>query len=144
MGQDIPVYKSENLSFGIQMCYDAHFPRLSEAMAIKGIDLIFFPHASPRCSSREKLKSWMRHLPARAFDNSIYVLACNQTGRNKSGLTFPGVALCIDPSGNLVDKKFSASDSLLTSRIDLEKIEEVRGHRMKYFLPNTRADIYDS
>jgi predicted amidohydrolase len=50
----------------------------------------------------EKFESWMRHLPARAFDNGVFVGACNPVGENGAGLSFPGVALLLGPDGRLM------------------------------------------
>jgi predicted amidohydrolase len=80
-GNTIPLFTAHGLKFGLQLCYDAHFPELSLAMALKKTDIIFIPHASPRGSSRKKYDSWMRHLSARAFDNGLYIAACNQNRR---------------------------------------------------------------
>ena len=104
-GNDVPLFKAAGLTFGIQLCYDAHFPELSTRMAISGADLLFFPHASPRGTPPEKFRSWMRHLPARAFDNGVFVIAVNPVGKNQQGLSFPGIAVAIDPSGELIKKK---------------------------------------
>ncbi len=70
---------------GIQLCYDAHFPELSTRMAVNGADIIFMPHASPRGTPSQKLTSWLRHLTARAFDNGVFIVACNQNGDNQKG-----------------------------------------------------------
>jgi len=40
-GDTIPLFDARGVKFGIQLCYDAHFPELSTHMAIKGADLIF-------------------------------------------------------------------------------------------------------
>ena len=88
-GSDIPVFKAAGLTFGVQLCYDAHFPELSRAMALSGADIIFIPHASPRGTPEEKYRSWLRHLTARAFDNGVYIAACNQAGDNGAGMSFP-------------------------------------------------------
>ena len=141
-GDQIPLFKAETMTFGIQLCFDAHFPELSAQMAVSGADILFFPHASPRGTSAEKLASWLRHLTARAFDNSVYVAACNQRGDNGNGLTFPGCAVIIDPSGNVVSQDVSGEDTLLIGDIEAEKLNQVRGHQMRYFLPHRRPDLY--
>ena len=56
------------------------------------------PHASPRGEPKDKRHSWLRHLPGRAFDNALFVVACNQVGRTGEGYSFPGVCLAFDPS----------------------------------------------
>ncbi len=134
--------KPNNLSFGIQLCYDAHFPQLSTSMAIKGANLIMIPHASPRGTSSEKYQSWMRHLTARAFDNGIFIAACNQTGENGMGLSFPGIAVTIGPDGKIISKYLENEEGLLISKLSSEQFENIHNHRMKYFLPNRRGDLY--
>jgi N-carbamoylputrescine amidase len=84
----------------------------------------------------------MRHLPARAYDNSLFVVACNQTGENGNGLSFPGLAMVLDPSGNVMAKDLSGKEGLLIADLDADALERVRNHPMRFFLPNRRADIF--
>lgn len=141
-GEKITLFKASGLTFGIQLCYDAHFPELATRMAVDGADLIIFPHASPRNSSQQKASSWMRHLTARAFDNGIFVIACNQVGDNDAGLSFPGVAVAIGPDGNLISEKLSDTDAMMVVDLDAGELEAVRSHPMRYFLPNRRPGLY--
>ena len=140
-GCRVPIFDAGGIRFGIQLCYDAHFPELSTRMALDGVDAIFMPHASPRGTPTEKLSSWLRHLPARAFDNGVFVVACNQTGANGAGLTFPGVALAIGPDGRLIATDVSGREGLLLVTLDAGLLASVRGHSMRYFLPQRRLDI---
>lgn len=141
-GYSIPVFEYKGIKFGIQLCYDAHFPELTTKMSVLGIDALFIPHASPRGTSEEKMKSWLRHLTARAFDNGILVAACNQVGENGKGLSFPGIALVISPSGELFSSCLTVSDELLYFDISKNEIDEFRSSRMRYFLPNRRTDLF--
>ena len=141
-GNDVALFKKKNWTFGIQLCYDAHFPELSTFMATQGADIIFFPHASPLGTSDKKFHSWMRHLTARAYDNSVYVLACNQNGNNTAGLDFPGVIMALDPSGNLILKNLTESDNMSTIMLNKNQIKKIRSHKMRYFLPNRRTDLF--
>ncbi len=141
-GNSVPVFEAAGVKLGIQLCYDVHFPELSTRMAVDGVDVIFMPHASPRGTPPEKLTSWLRHLKARAFDNSVFIIACNQNGNNQKGLHFPGVAVAIDPSGEIIDQNTSGEDALLFADLKAAVLEAVRGHRMRYFLPNRRPEIY--
>jgi len=143
-GDSIIIEKEQWGTYGVQLCYDSHFPELSTIMAIQGVDMIFIPHASPHGTSENKYNSWMRHLTARAYDNSVYIVACNQTGKNHKGLTFPGIALVIDPSGYVVEKMVKDKEGLLFVDIKSDCLTNVRNHRMKYFLPNRRPEIYRS
>ena len=125
-----------------QLCYEAHFPEISTVMALKGAEIIFMPHASPRGTPSQKLDSWLRHLTARAFDNSVFVIACNQNGDNQRGLKFPGLALIIDPSGAVINKNISGEEGIAIADLKADTLEAVRGHRMRYFLPNRRPEMY--
>lgn len=141
-GNRVPLFETHGIKFGIQLCYDAHFPELSTRMAIKGADLIFLPHASPRGTANDKYRSWMRHLPARAYDNSLFIVACNQVGNNRKGLNFPGIALLINPSGKVIKKNLANDESLMVADLAAKDLHRVRRHKMRYFLPHRRADVY--
>jgi N-carbamoylputrescine amidase len=141
-GEAAPVFEAAGVRFGVQLCYDAHFPELATRMALDGADVIFMPHASPRGTPSEKLTSWMRHLPARAFDNGIFIAACNQTGDNGSGLVFPGAAVVIGPDGRPLAQYKGRREGLLVAELDADALAAVRRHPMRYFLPRRRPDVY--
>jgi N-carbamoylputrescine amidase len=141
-GDAVPLFETRGMRFGIQLCYDAHFPELSTRMALAGAEVIFIPYASPRGTPRAKLVSWMRYLPARAFDNGMFVVACNQTGANGSGLVFPGAALALKPDGTVLARRTAMREGLLTVDLKGDLLAEVRSHRMRYFLPHRRPGLY--
>jgi len=141
-GNAIPVFRIEDVNFGIQLCFDVHFPELATRMALDGADIIFMPHASPRGTPATKLTSWLRHLTARAFDNGVFIVACNQNGDNQKGLQFPGLAVALDPSGQIINKRISATDGIMVVDLNAAALDAVRGHRMRYFLPNRRPELY--
>lgn len=141
-GNRIPVFNLQGIRPGIQLCYDAHFPGLATRMAVDGADIIFMPHASPRGTPQKKLDSWLRHLTARAFDNGVFIVACNQIGKNKKGLEFPGLAVVIGPSGNVLKNLTTDREDILVADLKTEVLSDVRDHKMRYFLPNRRPDLY--
>jgi len=141
-GETVPVFHWSGVRFGIQLCYDAHFPELSTQMAEADADMIFIPHASPRGQAVDKHQSWMRHLPARAFDNGLFVVACNQSGTNENGLVFPGNAVAFSPSGEIIETRLSGNSGMLVANLTADQLRHVRSHRMRYFLPNRRPGLY--
>jgi N-carbamoylputrescine amidase len=141
-GNRIPVFNLQGVRPGIQLCYDAHFPGLATRMAVDGADIIFMPHASPRGTPQKKLDSWLRHLTARAFDNGVFIVACNQIGKNKKGLEFPGLAVVIGPSGNVLKNLTTDREGILVADLKARVLSDVRAHKMRYFLPNRRPDLY--
>lgn len=140
-GDDVKVFKFKGVHFGIQLCYDAHFPELSTAMALKKADIIFIPHASPRGTPEEKSASWKRHLTARAFDNAVFVAAVNQVGENDAGLNFPGISMMLGPDGFLTGENIAYENMMHTHVLDMSVLEQIRTHKMRYFLPNRRANL---
>ena len=141
-GETLGIFVYGNWCFGLQLCYEAHFPEISTKMALSGADLLLIPHASPRGDPLEKLKSWMRHLPARAFDNGVFVGACNPVGENGAGLSFPGVALLLGPDGRLKKGFQGEKEKMLFAVLKKETLKNTRRHRMKYFLPKRRPELY--
>jgi N-carbamoylputrescine amidase len=141
-GENATVFSFKGVTFGIQLCYDAHFPELSSLMTARGAEIILFPHASPRGNPEEKHTSWLRHLTARAFDNSIFVIACNQVGENCNGLEFPGNALAIAPSGEVMAKDTTPHPSMLVVDLSAAELEAVRNHPMRHFFPHRRPEVY--
>ena len=141
-GNAVPLFEVAGIRLGIQLCYDAHFPELSTRMALDGADVIFTPHASPRGTPREKFDSWMRHLTARAFDNGVFIVACNQVGENQNGFDFPGLAVVVGPSGQILAKDTTGCEGMLVADLKSDDLSAVRDHRMRYFLPNRRPELY--
>ena len=142
-GDRVPVFEACGLRFGLQLCYDAHFPELATTMALAGAEAIFLPHASPRGTARAKLASWLRHLTARAFDNGSFRggLQPGGTERGRARLSRHG-------GGHRPrrqrdgQKKTVTREALLLADLDAAALRRVRGHRMRYFLPHRRPALY--
>jgi len=141
-GKEVKIFKYRSTTFGVHLCYEAHFPEMSTTMALMGAEVIFVPHASPRGDAEKKLQSWLRHLPARAFDNGVFVVACNQVGKAEPGLSFPGTAVVIGPDGRLLASYTGGEETILFAELKGDLLQNVRGHRMRYFLPQRRPDLY--
>lgn len=142
-GETISVFSVKGGTFGIELCYDTHFPELSTLLALKGADILFCLHASPRGTPEQKQRSWLRHLTARAYDNGVFVVACNQTGTNGDGLEFPGLALVLNPSGEVIAEHVSVEEGVLFADLEAADLDHVRENRMRFFLPNRRPELYE-
>jgi len=136
------VFDVKGCTFGIELCYDTHFPELSTLLTLKGAEIIFCLHASPRGTPEQKHRSWLRHLTARAYDNGVFIVACNQTGANGDGLEFPGIALVLNPSGEVIAEHVSGEEGVLFADLRAADLAHVRENRMRFFLPNRRPGLY--
>lgn len=141
-GDAIPVFQHEEWRFGIQLCYDTHYPELSAIQARQGAQILFMPFASPREAPRVKKERLLRYIPARAYDNSCYVVTCNLTGAGPNGQTFGGVALIVDPKGQLLAEHVGPEEGAVVASVSHEEIERIKRTRMGYFLAGRRPDLY--
>jgi len=141
-GRAWPVFRYQGCPFGIELCFDAHFPELSTMLALKGAEIIFIPHASPRESSEEKKERWLRYLSARAYDNSVFIVACNQVGETESGLPFMGTALVLNPRGELITANGGGEEGIITADLKAIVLRKVRESPQGFFLSRRRPSLY--
>ncbi len=141
-GQTIKTFTYDHINFGIQLCYEAHFPELSTIMALQGAEIIFFLYASPHGKPEEKRDSWLRDLPARAFDNGLFIVACNQVGENGAGLLFPGVIMILSPAGKILHQYTGSKEKMIIAGLKGSDLAKVRKDRMRYFIEYRRPELY--
>ncbi len=141
-GNALHVFHEGDVTFGLELCYESHFPEISTVLSLKGAEILFMPHASPRGDPDGKMKSWLRHLPSRAFDNGVFVVACNQVGKTGEGFFFPGVILALDPQGRVLESYSGNEETMVLVELKAKVLQETRGHRMKYFIPRRRSALY--
>lgn len=142
-GDQLPVFRAGATPFAVQLCYDAHFPELSTVMALQGAEVIFVPHASPPPESAgEKQARWLRYLSARAYDNSVFLVACNQIGDGGAGINFSGAALMLDPRGEVIALTGTGEEAMLVADLKADVLERTRTTRMGFFLAQRRPELY--
>ena len=143
-GDRLPTYRYGETTFGVELCYDTHFPELTTVLALRGVEVLFLPYASPRETPMEKRERWIRYLSARAYDNSIFVVACNQVGRYDTGLTFPGVAIIFDPKGRVMTESCGEGERMAITDLRSGVLKHVRESKMGFFLSRRRPEVYRS
>lgn len=141
-GQTIKTFTYDHSNFGIQLCYETHFPELSTIMALQGAEIIFFLYASPHGKPEEKRDSWLRDLPARAFDNGLFIVACNQVGGNGTGLIFPGVIMILNPMGKILHQYTGTKEKMIIAELKGSDLAKIRTDRMRYFIKYRRPELY--
>ncbi len=144
-GDAFPVFSTEKARFGVAICWDLHFPEVTAIYSLQGAEIIFAPHASPACVGDRK-NVWLKYLPARAYDNSVYIATCNLTGED-GGQTFCGGAIVLDPKGNVAAEAFPGREDLLIADLDPALINTIRGGqsasmRYSFFLAGRRPELY--
>jgi len=142
-GSALPVFTHHKARFGIEICYDSHFPELSTILAEKGAEILFFPHASAGGETAETKKArWLRYMPARAYDNTVYVAVCNQAGANGAGRDFAGVSFVCDPFGAVIAQAQGEGEELVVADILAVDLEQARSVPETFFRHFRRPEMY--
>lgn len=143
-GDELPVFEHPKVRFGVEICYDTHFPEVSTALSNQGAELIFMPHASGGDEpAQDKQTRWERYVPARAYDNTVYAAICNQVGDNEAGQVFEGVTFICDPTGKLIaESKDGSEESITIANLSADALTEARKVPETFFRHFRRPEKY--
>ncbi len=91
-GSEPVVVETELAAIGLTICYDGDFPELYRCQAIRGAEVILRPAALLR-----SFEIWEMTNRARAYDNHVYVAACNAVGPDAGGNYYFGHSMIVSP-----------------------------------------------
>ena len=166
-GDSYCVFELLGWKCGILICYDNNIIENVRATKLLGADIIFMPHVTMCTPStrpgagfvdpelwanREtdptplrlefdgmKGRSWlMKWLPARAYDNGIYVVFSNPIGMDDDQLK-NGCSMILDPFGDILAECRTFDDSFVTATITPEKLVQSGGYR---YVKARRPELY--
>ena len=103
---------------GLFTCYELRFPEVARDQRRKGADILLMPTAW--ADGEHKRLHFRTLITARALENGVYVLACDQCAPGTVG-----ESLAVDPMG-LPLAVAGADETLLFVRTDTERVREVR------------------
>jgi len=86
------VVETELANVGLTICYDGDFPELYRCEAIRGAEVIVRPAALLR-----SFEIWELTNRARAYDNHVYVAACNSVGSDAADNYYFGHSMIVSP-----------------------------------------------
>jgi predicted amidohydrolase len=138
-GSNFVVASADKVNIGFQVCIESHFPEISTCLAYRGAELILMPFASPMDAPR-RIETWKKYLPARAYDNGVFVAACNHSKEN-----IIGGALIIDPRGNIIaesDKEPVLTADLKGNIAKRVHIDERKSMKDTDFFGSRRPELY--
>jgi predicted amidohydrolase len=138
-GEDLPVFTTEFGKIGLLICYDIYFPELAKALTLQGAELLVCISASPTITQ----KYFETLLPARALENTVYMVYVNLAG-NQEDLIYWGGSQVHDPLGQLLIKAPYLKESIITYDLNLKRLESVRGGRpvLRDIRPEIYQDLY--
>ncbi|MGQ1947845.1 nitrilase-related carbon-nitrogen hydrolase [Geofilum sp. OHC36d9] len=132
-GDELSVFQTGPLKIGMQLCFETHFPEISYAQARQGANLLAMAFASPNETATEKSERFKRYLCARAYDNACYVMACNLSGSTARGAHLPGLAMIIDPKGNILAETQKTGSGYCVADFSTEKLNRIFQSKMAWF-----------
>ena len=134
-GRHLCVVRVEEMRLGLIICYDLFFPELLKQYALLGCDGVVCLSAAPTVT----LRFFETLLPARAIENTIFMIYSNVLG-NERNLVFSGGAQVWGPRGDRKVRGEDFEECIVEWDIDLEEVEKAR--RMRPTLKDTRADQF--
>ncbi len=135
-GCEYPVFDTPFGRIGVQICWDTAFPEVSRIYALKGVDLLVIS------TNWEKPyeEDWDLMTKARAFDNTLHLVAANRIGDDKV-LGWFGRSKIIDPLGRVIEALDEEVEGVIHASLDLGITKE---KRLEYytFFKDRRPDTY--
>ena len=120
----------------MSICYDLRFPDLYRKLSSNGADLISIPSAFTRPTGKAH---WHTLIRARAIENSCFIFAPAQCGKNSSYRKTYGHSLIISPWGEIIAEK-KDKPGIILANIDMSYVEKVRkmipSYKLKTLLKN--------
>ena len=111
------------VTLGMSICYDMRFPRLYNALANAGANLIAVPAAFTVPTGQAH---WHVLLRARAIETGSWVIAAAQGGSHANGRATYGHSLVIDPWGRVVAELDHDRPGVLVAEIAPEAAADAR------------------
>lgn len=134
------VFALDGCQWGVQLCYDSHFPEWSTLQALAGAEILFVGLATPRDEPDSLAERFLRYLPARAYDNGCYLVACNAAG--PPATSRPGLALILSPKGVVLAQSKGWQEGYALAVLNGDEIERIRQTTMGHFVAHRRPDLY--
>lgn len=124
----------EGVRTGLLICYDVEFPEAVRAHALAGTELLVVPTALMRPYDFVALTL----LPARAWENQIYVAYADRVGR-EGEFDFAGLSCLAAPDGT-VPARAGREETLLTAEVDTGLLRASRARNT--YLTDRRPALY--
>lgn len=167
LGNSYHVIDILGCKIGFLICYDNNLPENPRCTTMLGAEIIIAPHVTAclplpgpgtgivdrklwdnrhkdPVSLRQQFdgpkgRGWlMRWLPTRAYENGVYYVFSNPIGWDFDGVR-PGLAMIIDPYGEVVTECRTLGDDIVTGLLTPDKLENNLG---KLFINARRPELY--
>jgi len=118
-GREAVVVATPLANVGLTICYDGDFPELYRCEAIKGAEVIVRPAALLR-----SFEIWEMTNRARAYDNHVYIAACNAIGPDAGGNYYFGHSMIVSPIAQVLALA-RGTEEIIAAELDPDPIRYV-------------------
>lgn len=120
--------QTEKFGFGHSICYDMRFPKLYNALAHLGAEIIVVPAAFTVPTGKAH---WHVLLRARAIETASFIVAAAQGGNHENGRKTFGHSVIISPWGEVLAEMLNDENDVpktgyIMAEIDLEQVTKQR------------------
>ncbi|MCO6181031.1 carbon-nitrogen hydrolase family protein [Ciceribacter sp. RN22] len=125
-GDGLFIYEAHGFRIGCAICYDLRFPRLFDALADAGVDIVILPAAFTMQTGKDH---WDVLCRARAIEHQVYFVACGQWGGYTAAdgdrrFTY-GNSLVCDPWGQIIARAVDQV-GIVSTHLDHARVRAVR------------------
>jgi predicted amidohydrolase len=113
------VVETPLANIGLSICYDGDFPELFRAEAIMGAEVIARPSALLR-----SFEIWELTNRARAYDNHIYMVACNGVGPDAGANYYFGHSMIVSPIAQKLAQA-RGTEEIISAELDPDPIKRI-------------------
>jgi len=118
-GTEPVVVETPLANIGLSICYDGDFPELFRAEAIMGAEVIARPSALLR-----SFEIWELTNRARAYDNHVYMVACNGVGPDAGGNYYFGHSMIVSPIAQKLAQA-RGTEEIISAELDPDPIKRI-------------------
>ena len=136
-GSDLVLADTKIGKIGLLICYDLFFPELAKALALQGAEVIAVISAAPHTSRR----FFDAILPARAIENTAYMLYANLVGTELNQV-FSGGTQAWGPRGEDLGRAKDHLEQVLAVDVDHRHLDVAREFRPT--IRDTRPEFFEA
>ena len=140
-GDTLPVFTLNcGIKAAVSLCLESHFNDIIQTLSLKGAKVIFAPHAAPH-SAEKRISLWQKIIPARSYDNRVYIACCNICEKETKG-----GCLVTDPNGDIIGSVSDNEPELLCFEVDKSLLNRLRdnnqNHHFSFYPPLRRKNLF--
>ena len=117
-GKRCPVFRKNNITYGINICNDANYPDSARKLMSKGAQVIFYPlnNLLPIKVADEWRTKGIETMIERAKENNCWVISSDVIYRGKEQKSY-GCTAIVDPNGKVIKRVPEFKEGLISHSI---------------------------